>query len=147
MTIGQAVKSYFFNSQIVTLPSGKMALVLPKECRGGKTEALVREIIAQDNPIGQSYFVDLEESMKNGGGPACLRLRVVLTDREARSVTEGFILSNHRLKAITQWVNKRYRDTLNIRDLADYQLFKESCQALDELTRLLGLGAIYSFQK
>ena len=123
-------------------------MILPKECQdGGKIKALVRGIIAQDNPISQFHFVDLAESMKNGGGPACLRLRVVLNDQEVKGVQPEFILNDRRIADLQKWVTRHYRDTLNICDLADYELVKESRAALDKLTQILGLGSIYSFQK
>jgi succinylarginine dihydrolase len=147
LTLKEAVDSYFFNSQIVTLPSGKMAFILPGECQSKKIERLVKEIIFSNNPLSQSHFVDLNESMKNGGGPACLRLRVVLSDEGVAGVHPGFILDDTRITILEKWINKNYRDTLDIRDLADYELFRESQAALAELTRLLNLGPIYSFQK
>lgn len=148
LTVADAVRSYFFNSQIVTLPSGQMALIAPRECQdGGKIQSLITEIIAGDNPISQVHFVNLMESMKNGGGPACLRLRVVLTPEEARGVHPGFILNEKSLTVLEKWVNKYYRDQLHINDLGSYDLLKESRAALDDLTRLLKLGPIYPFQK
>ena len=148
LTVSQAISSYFFNSQIVTLPSGKMALIAPQECKdGGKIESLIRDIVSQDNPIERVHFVDLVESMKNGGGPACLRLRVVLNFREVCGVHPGFLLNARSLSILERWVRKYYRDKLHINDLGSYDLLEESRAALDELTRLLKLGSLYSFQK
>jgi succinylarginine dihydrolase len=84
--------------------------------------------------------------MKNGGGPACLRLRVPLTDVETRALA-GHVLMDDALDAILRgWVERHYRDRLLPRDLADPELAREGMRALDELTRHLSLGAVYDFQ-
>ena len=124
-----------------------MAFIAPEECRGEKTKRLIDAIIEGNNPIDEVRFVKLDESMKNGGGPACLRLRVVLTEEESSSLHPGFLLNEKRLDAIEKWIKKHYRDRLSIDDLRDYQLLRESREALDELTQILSLGDIYSFQK
>jgi succinylarginine dihydrolase len=84
--------------------------------------------------------------MRNGGGPACLRLRVPLTDAELRSVTPGCLYSPEQHARIESWVRKHYREELAPADLADPRLLAESRAALDELTKILGVGSIYDFQ-
>jgi succinylarginine dihydrolase len=49
-------------------------------------------------------------------------------------------------ESLKEWINKHYREKLSSEDLADPKLLEESREALDELSRLLGLGNIYSFQ-
>ena len=49
-------------------------------------------------------------------------------------------------KTLNQWVDQHYRDELTQDDLADPDLLIESRTALDELTRILGLGSVYYFQ-
>ena len=76
--LADAVKSYLFNAQLVTPPDGEMTLVLPSEAR--ETETVWRWIerhLAGNGPIRRVEIVDVRQSMANGGGPACLRLRVV----------------------------------------------------------------------
>jgi succinylarginine dihydrolase len=48
---------------------------------------------------------------------------------------------------LTDWVRRRYRNTLTLMDLPDPQLLIDSRTALDELTQILQLGSIYDFQK
>jgi succinylarginine dihydrolase len=92
-------------------------------------------------------FVDVGQSMNNGGGPACLRLRVVLTPAE-RSAIDADVFFNESLRTrLTGWIQRHYRDHLDQDDLADPQLLTESYTALDELTGLLGLGAVFPFQR
>jgi succinylarginine dihydrolase len=85
--------------------------------------------------------------MANGGGPACLRLRVPLTEAELASVDPGVLVDDARLAALDAWVCRHYRETLVAADLADPALVEEGRRALDELTGLLSLGAFYPFQR
>ena len=70
-----AVRSCFFNSQMVTLPDGSLAFIAPVECLEMATAAAAIELFGQRLPGLTVHFVDVRESMRNGGGPACLRLR------------------------------------------------------------------------
>ena len=84
---------------------------------------------------------------QNGGGPACLRLRVVLSEQEQAAVNQHVIMNDNLFADLNQWVDKHYRDELAEEDLADPQLLVESRTALDELTQLLDLGSVYQFQQ
>jgi succinylarginine dihydrolase len=147
VSVDQAVASYLFNSQLVTLPDGKMALILPVECR--ETAAVwnyLQALREEDNPIERLQILDVRESMRNGGGPACLRLRVVLTDRERVAVAPGAIFDDTLYQRLLTWVDRHYRDRIDEESLADPLLLEECRRALDELTGLLGLGSVYPFQ-
>jgi len=85
--------------------------------------------------------------MRNGGGPACLRLRVPLTDDERAAVGANVFLSDALADALEAWIRRHYRDRLAPADLADPLLVEESRRALDELSQLLRLGAVYPFQR
>jgi succinylarginine dihydrolase len=85
--------------------------------------------------------------MNNGGGPACLRLRVPLTDEEAGAVSAGVFFSPALHDRLAAWVMRHYRDRLLPSDLADPALAREGLEALDELTRILKLGSVYDFQR
>ncbi len=148
LSVAEAVQSYLFNSQILTLPDGSMLLLAPKEC---EEQPRVVEIIAEiindtTNPINQVYYFDLKQSMQNGGGPACLRLRVPLQSAELAAMHQGVLLNSHLIDELIAWVNRHYRDELSFEDLSDPQLFQESMNALDDLTSILQLGSIYPFQ-
>ena len=86
--------------------------------------------------------------MKNGGGPACLRLRVVLNDAERAAVNPGVWMNDTLFARLDAWIDAHYRDQLAPADLAgSASCSTESRTALDELTQILGLGAIYDFQR
>ncbi|MCB8888746.1 N-succinylarginine dihydrolase [Vreelandella malpeensis] len=148
MSLEDAVGSYLFNSQLLTNPDGSMTLVVPGECQ--ENEAVWRVIqdliLAGFNPISEVVVKDVKQSMQNGGGPACLRLRVALSQAE-RDALDGRVLLTPALhEDLTAWVERHYRDHLIPQDLADPELARESLTALDELTGLLDIGSVYPFQ-
>ena len=148
VSVEDAVSSYLFNSQIVSLPDGSRLLVVAQECReNAAVWAQIQAIVDGDNPIDAVRVFDLRQSMRNGGGPACLRLRVVLDEAQRAAVTPGSLLDEGRIEGLEAWVRRHYRDRLNVEDLADPALLRESRTALDELTGLLGLGSVYDFQR
>jgi succinylarginine dihydrolase len=148
LPIKAAIESYLFNSQIISLPDGKMAIVAPSECEENKSIIeYLDNLLEQDNPIKQKYYMDIRQSMQNGGGPACLRLRVVMNRNELAAVNSQCILSDSIYRQLKSWINKHYRDRLGYNDIRDHQLLNESRAALDELTQILGLPSVYSFQK
>ena len=147
LTLAEAVGTYLFNSQLVTLPAGGMCLIAPSECEGSeKTRAILEEMVQDENPIQSVRYTDIRQSMQNGGGPACLRLRVVLTEIELERVHAPVLLTDTLYAELTAWVERHYRDRLAPEDLADSELEEESRSALDDLTQILKLGSIYSFQ-
>ncbi len=147
--LADAVRSYLFNSQLVGVPGEeRMTLILPMETKETpSTAAFVEELIAGDGPIGRAEYLDVRQSMRNGGGPACLRLRVVLTARERAALGARGLLDEALIVRLEDWVRRHYRDRLAPEDLGDPALLDESRAALDELTGILGLGAIYDFQR
>lgn len=148
LSVKDAIATYFFNSQIITQQGGGMVLILPKECQTHDgARALCESILSGDNPIGSVCYINVRESMRNGGGPACLRLRVPLTEPEQCAIHGGVIVTNALYEELVCWVEKHYRDELRAEDLRDPNLMRESNDALDVLTGILGLGAIYPFQK
>jgi succinylarginine dihydrolase len=148
LTVTEAVASYLFNSQLLTLPEGGMLLLAPAECEESRpVREVLQELVGGENPIGEVAYVEVRQSMRNGGGPACLRLRVPLTDEELRAVHRPALLSPALYERLAGWVERHYRDRLSPKDLVDPQLLEESRRALDELTQLLELGAFYPFQR
>jgi succinylarginine dihydrolase len=142
--VADAVASYLFNSQLLTKPDGAMALVVPHECQENQSVARYLErLVGGDGPIDELIDFDLRQSMRNGGGPACLRLRVALTDAEAAAMHQGVIMTEALYVRLVQWVEAHYRDRLEPKDLADPQLAIESAVALEELERILCLPGLY----
>ena len=151
ISLEDAVSSYLFNSQLVRLPGDdRLTLIAPTEVReNNKTASVVQELIQQrDPPIGQVFYVEVRESMRNGGGPACLRLRIAMTPNERRVAAQGFFLTDALADQLEVWVRKHYREELAPQDLADANLVDETQRALDELTGILPLGPdFYPFQR
>ncbi|MNS91643.1 N-succinylarginine dihydrolase [compost metagenome] len=147
VTVEDAVRSYLFNSQLLTRADGSMLLIVPEECRNNeRVWAYLSALTGQGGPVAEVKVFDLKQSMQNGGGPACLRLRVALNETELAAVNPGVIMTAPLYDTLTQWVDKHYRDRLSETDLADPQLLLECRTALDELTQILKLGSVYPFQ-
>ncbi|MBF7729485.1 N-succinylarginine dihydrolase [Pseudomonas sp. N040] len=147
VAVEDAVKSYLFNSQLLSRTDGSMLLIVPEECRSNaRVWTYLQQLTSGSGPIREIKVFDLKQSMQNGGGPACLRLRVALKEHELAAVNPGVIMTPALYDTLTAWVHKHYRDRLNDSDLADPQLLVECRTALDELTRILKLGAVYPFQ-
>ncbi|WP_239952318.1 N-succinylarginine dihydrolase [Pantoea sp. Z09] len=148
VSVADAVSTYLFNSQLLTREDGAMLLVLPEESRqhAGVWNYL-NEQLEQGGPLRELLSFDLRESMHNGGGPACLRLRVVLTPQEQQALNPAVMMDDRLFATLNGWVDRHYRDRLTQADLADPQLLIEGRDALDELTRLLDLGSVYAFQQ
>ncbi|HGM5489829.1 TPA: N-succinylarginine dihydrolase [Serratia fonticola] len=148
VSVGDAVATYLFNSQILTKPNGKMLIVVPEESRQHPgVWHYLSAMVASGGPIDEIKVFDLRESMRNGGGPACLRLRVALNDAELRAVNPRVMMNDTLFATLNAWVDRYYRDRLVQGDLADPQLLHEGRAALDALTSILGLGSVYPFQQ
>ena len=147
LPLADAVATYLFNSQLIGRSDGRFLLVAPAECRAHRAASEVLErLTAGDSPIAEVLTFDLRQSMRNGGGPACLRLRVPLTSVERAAIRPNVILDDDLAASLESWIRQNYRDRLESADLRDPALLDESRRALDELTRLLELPAVYPFQ-
>ena len=154
VSLQDAIKSYLFNSQLLASADGdmsKMRLIAPSECEENTAVRQWIERTSQDcnQPIRNVEFVDVRQSMSNGGGPACLRLRVVLTDEQLAAVNPAFLLDEAKIDVLQDWVKRHYRDQLSVADLADVQFYREVITALEDLVSLLGLKSqgLYPFQQ
>ena len=148
LPVSEAVYGYPFNSQVLSLPDGTMCIVAPVESRQRpRPRAFLERVVAEDNPVTQVHYLDVRQSMNNGGGPACLRQRIRLTDEERAAVKARVFLDAALGADLEAWIRRHYRDRLAVRDLADPALARESLTALDDLTGILGLGSVYEFQQ
>jgi succinylarginine dihydrolase len=130
LPLEEAVSSYFFNAQLLSLPEGGMALLAPAECGEHKAARRMLERL----PVASVRYLDVRESMKNGGGPACLRLRVAMSAEERDEIPEEFRCTEERYAALRTWIERHYPDTLRPGDLRDAAL-AESCLAAQEALR------------
>jgi len=150
LPLADAISSYLFNSMLVRIPGeDRLTLICPTETRdNARSHAVAQALASSNGPIGKVEYVDVRQSMRNGGGPACLRLRVVLNDAELAATNPAMRLTEGLHGALSVWGATWYRDRLGVADLADPALLDESRGALDELTSILGLGSgFYPFQR
>lgn len=148
LPLADAVASYPFNSELVERDSGELVLLAPREAwESPRARAFLERVVDEAPPVVALESVDVNASMNNGGGPACLRLRVRLQEAEAARLGGRVTYTAELDAALRGWVEKHYRDRLVLEDLADPELLREVHTALDELTQLLDLGSVYDFQR
>ena len=110
VSLADAIQSYLFNAQLVTLPDGGMALILPSEAQENtRVWNWLTEMVDGNGPIRKLVPVDVRQSMANGGGPACLRLRVVA---DPATVDPRFIANEARLDKIAKVVAAHWPETI-----------------------------------
>ncbi|WP_439534811.1 N-succinylarginine dihydrolase [Polymorphobacter sp.] len=133
--LADAISSYLFNSQLLTLPDGSMALIVPDECRTTPSVAnYLQMLINGDTPIRHLHIVNVRESMRNGGGPACLRLRVVA---DPNHIDPRFRLSEARADALHQLIETRWPEQISPADLGTPDLWHHARTSRAELLKLL----------
>lgn len=135
--LADAIRSYLFNAQLVTLPDGEMILVAPTECR--ETPAVwswIERHIAGNGPIRRVEIVDVRQSMANGGGPACLRLRVVA---DPKTVDPRFLVDDAKLDAIAEIVRTHWPVAIHNDELQEPALIRDIEAARGALLDTLSL--------
>ena len=142
--IEDAIRAYLFNSQLLQLPrEDRLVLIAPTETEeNDSTRRYCESLIQGNGPIGKVMFADVRQSMRNGGGPACLRLRVVMTEDEIDACHQGVLLDNDTIDALQAVVRKTYRDSLAPGDLADPKFADECRVAREALLEVLDLEAL-----
>jgi len=141
LPLTDAITSYLFNSQLLKWPGeDRLVLVAPLETQETETTRSYCERLVDGNgPIGRVNYVDVRQSMRNGGGPACLRLRVVMTPQERSACHQGVLLDEDRIHALQDVIRATYRDRLSAADLADPKFVEECLTARERLLRVLDL--------
>ncbi|WP_299174477.1 N-succinylarginine dihydrolase [uncultured Brevundimonas sp.] len=150
LPLTDAISSYLFNSMLIRIPGeDRLTLICPTETRDNpRSHAVAQGLAASNGPIGRVQYVDVRQSMRNGGGPACLRLRVVLNEAEMAATNPAMRLTDALHAELSAWANRWYRDELRPADLADPALLDETRSALDALTTIMDLGSgFYPFQR
>ena len=120
LPLEEAVGTYLFNSQLLTVDSQEMEMISPSQCL---ESPLVSGLIPRweqddNNPIRRVRYVSLDQSMKNGGGPACLRLRAMLTADQVSTMGDRFRVTESRLSKLRSHVEKWYPSRLVLNDFA-----------------------------
>jgi succinylarginine dihydrolase len=141
VSLAEAVASYLFNSQLVTLPQGGMALLLPAEAReSAAVWPWLQELVSGNGPIRALHVLDVRESMRNGGGPACLRLRVVVDGAAHAAIDPRFLLDEARWEALHRLVEAHWPEQIAPADLAHRDLWTAARTARSVLFRHLGIS-------
>lgn len=140
VSLADAIKSYLFNAQLLTLPSGEMALVIPLEAwEHAAVRAWLDAMLASNGPIRRVLPVDVRQSMANGGGPACLRLRVVA---DPARVDPRFLLDGAKIARIEAVVAAHWPQSLRPEQLGDPALAAQVIAARNELLKVLSLDEL-----
>ena len=135
-----AVNSYLFNSQIVQAADGRTILIAPAECRHlPRVCAYLDDLLARPHcPFDAVEFVEVNQSMRNGGGPACLRLRVVLTAEQLRSLRGNVLLTDELFEQLRTVIQHTYPETIAFADLANSNFVRHCQAAVAQIHALLG---------
>ncbi|WP_427965857.1 N-succinylarginine dihydrolase [Altererythrobacter sp.] len=137
VSLSEAIKTYLFNAQLVTRPEGGMALVVPDDCRDSQPVwNWLESMLAGNGPIREVVPVDVRQSMANGGGPACLRLRVVA---DPATVDPRFLLSEARAEGIESVISAHWPEQIDPADLGSTSLAESVRLARSALLEALDL--------
>ena len=137
VSLEDAIRSYLFNAQLVTLPEGGMGLILPEEARETPSVwAWLETMVAGNGPIRRLFVVDVRQSMANGGGPACLRLRVVA---EPETIDARFLVDEARLERIAGVIAAEWPEQIAPDDLQRPELWAQIEGGRTALYQSLGL--------
>ena len=140
ISLADAIQSYLFNAQLVTLPDGGMALILPSEAEGNaRVWGWLNEMVAGNGPIRKLVPVDVRQSMANGGGPACLRLRVVA---DPNTVDPRFIADETKLDLAARTVTAHWPESIAPNELGDPGLTDKVRAARLALLQVCHLGEL-----
>jgi succinylarginine dihydrolase len=141
-----AVETYLFNSQLVECAGGHL-LIAPIRCKMNNIVFnYLKSITGRHNFIKKVKFVNLEQSLWNGGGPACLRLRVPMSNEEFSHLHQGVIFTDGLYTDLKKWIHKYYVGNLIYDDLFVPSFIVRCRDALDSLTSILDMGKLYKFQ-
>lgn len=141
VSLETAIRTYLFNSQLVTMPTGGMTLVLPAEAHeNADVWAWLSELIASKGPITSLEVVDVRESMRNGGGPACLRLRVQVDADACAAIDHRFLLDDDACDRIEAVIAREWPEAIAPDDLGNPRLWEQCARARASLAASLGFG-------
>ena len=140
VSLADAIQSYLFNAQLVTLPDGGMALILPGEAQANSNVwGWLSEMVEGNGPIRELVPVDVRQSMANGGGPACLRLRVVAGPA---NVDQRFMADEAKLDRIAETIAEHWPESISPDQVGDAALVQQVQMARNALLDALGLAEL-----
>jgi len=140
LSLAKAVATYFFNAQLLEPQAGRMTIIFPQECaEQPETKALCERLPDELPMVKDITFLNLRESMQNGGGPACLRLRVPLSEAELAAMPPGARFSQRLYQRLGELISADYPEQLEPGELGDAALAKRLQAVQDRIMSLLGL--------
>ncbi len=139
LPLADAVSSYFYNSQLLSLSDGMMAVIAPYEVKENKYAYAVMEALLQadDNPISAVHYLDVRESMRNGGGPACLRLRIVMEDAMIGQIATPYLFSPQRYEVLKDCIERYYPTAIVPNDIYSKEMLHHVTLAHEQLMALV----------
>jgi len=140
VSLAEAIRTYLFNAQLVSLPDGAMALIVPEECReSASVWAWAQKMMASNGPIREVIPVDVRQSMANGGGPACLRLRVVC---DPAAVDPRFMLDEAKADLLERVISETWPEQIDPADIGKDSLAAQVIVARAAMLDALDLGEL-----
>ncbi|MFB0613139.1 N-succinylarginine dihydrolase [Aurantiacibacter poecillastricola] len=137
VSLEDAITSYLFNAQLLTPPSGEMTLVVPEECRDNPNVwSWLQDMLAGNGPIRHVNVVDVRQSMANGGGPACLRLRVV---GDPKTVDPRFMLDEAKAEKLESVVSEYWPEAIDPAQVGSEALAADIREARSKLMEILDI--------
>ncbi|KWV90713.1 N-succinylarginine dihydrolase [Erythrobacter sp. YT30] len=131
VSLEEAIRTYLFNAQLLTMPDGSMALIVPEECRESESVwSYCEAMMASNGPIREVIPVDVRQSMANGGGPACLRLRVAC---DPTTVDPRFLLDEAKADRIESVISETWPEQIDPADLGSDTLANSVVSARNSL--------------
>lgn len=138
--LSDAIQSYLFNSQLVTTRDGTICMILPVECEDSAlVKHYVQDMVVNTGFVDRVVYVNVRQSMRNGGGPACLRLRVAMTDADIACLQERALLTPERYQQLRQIIASQYPDQLRLEQLQDAALVRQLQQTLRQIYQCLDI--------
>ena len=140
VSLEDAIRSYLFNAQLVTPPDGRTTLIVPEEARETPSVwSWLQRHLAENGAIRRVEVVDVRQSMANGGGPACLRLRVVA---DPGTVDPRFMADEAKLDNIAAVVARSWPEQIDPADLGSPVLIQDVERARAALLEELDLSSL-----
>jgi succinylarginine dihydrolase len=136
-----AIRSYLFNSQLVTVPDGRRALIVPMECMETLSVKAWLDRHIGNGPIDALHVVEVRESMNNGGGPACLRLRVLVSEDAERSINPAHLLTDRSADRIEAVIARHWPAQVGASDLGARDYWRETAEARAQLISAIQIDA------
>jgi succinylarginine dihydrolase len=142
LPVEDAVSAYPFNSQLLIHPDGRVLLLAPSSATENPRSCAYLSLLQDEGFIDELHTRDLHQSMQNGGGPACLRLRILMNNEEVNMLSARVQFDDTLEDELHTCVERRYRDRLSFSDLHDPLFWRESIEIIEELEKIFQLKIV-----